>query len=75
MIKGGLDTSNQKNDINQIPIMGDIAAGTPIEAIQNEVSTVILPEALSKNEKREINRAEIKEGLCIDISEQDIRNN
>ena len=51
LIKGGLDTSNQKNDINQIPIMGDIAAGTPIEAIQNEVSTVILPEALSKNEK------------------------
>ena len=35
----------------------------------------LLAKALSKNEKREINRAEIKEGLCIDITEQDIRNN
>ena len=29
--------------------MGSIAAGTPIEAIQNEVSKVALPEELSKN--------------------------
>ena len=29
--------------------MGKIAAGTPIEAIQNEVSRVTLPESISKN--------------------------
>ena len=49
VIKGGLDSSNQKNDINEIPVLGKIAAGTPIEAIQNEVSKVVLPQALSKN--------------------------
>lgn len=31
--------------------------------------------AVRKNEKREINKTKIKEGLCIDISEQDIKNN
>ena len=49
VIKGGLDSSNTKKSINEIPVLGKIAAGTPIEAIQNEVSKVTLPEALSKN--------------------------
>ena len=49
VIRGGLDSSNQKKNINEIPVLGKIAAGTPIEAIQNEVSRVILPQALSKN--------------------------
>jgi len=49
VIKGGLDSSNQKNNINEIPVLGKIAAGTPIEAIQNEVSRVVLPQTLSKN--------------------------
>ena len=49
VIKGGLDSSNTKKNINEIPVLGKIAAGTPIEAIQNEVSRVTLPEALSKN--------------------------
>mgnify|MGYP001208275988 FL=1 len=49
VIKGGLDSNNQKNDINEIPVLGKIAAGTPIEAIQNEVSKVVLPQTLSKN--------------------------
>ena len=49
VIKGGLDSSNTKKNINEIPVLGKIAAGTPIEAIQNEVSKVTLPEALSKN--------------------------
>ena len=48
VIKGGLDSEN-KNEINEIPVLGKIAAGTPIEAIQNEVSKVALPESLSKN--------------------------
>ena len=49
VIKGGLDSSNKKKNINEIPVLGKIAAGTPIEAIQNEVSRVIIPEALSKD--------------------------
>ena len=49
IIKGGLDQENLKKNINEIPVLGKIAAGTPIEAIQNEVSRVTLPESLSKN--------------------------
>ena len=49
VIKGGLDLENSKKSINEIPVLGQIAAGTPIEAIQNEVSKVALPESLSKN--------------------------
>ena len=49
VIKGGLDLENSKKNINEIPVLGQIAAGTPIEAIQNEVSRVALPESLSKN--------------------------
>ena len=37
-----------KNSINEIPVLGKIAAGTPIEAIENEVSKVTIPEELSK---------------------------
>ena len=49
IIKGGLYSQNDKNNSNQIPVLGKIAAGTPIEAIQNEVSKVAIPEELSKN--------------------------
>ena len=45
VIKGGLDTENT----NKIPVLGKIAAGTPFEAIQNEISRITLPEELSKN--------------------------
>jgi len=46
VIKGGLDN---KKSINEIPVLGKIAAGTPVEAIQNEVSRVAIPDELSKN--------------------------
>jgi len=49
VIKGGLDSENTKKVKNDIPILGKIAAGTPVEAIQNEVSRITLPEELSKN--------------------------
>ena len=49
VIKGGLDLDNNKRKVNEVPILGKIAAGTPIEAIQNEVSKVSLPEELNKN--------------------------
>ena len=49
VIKGGLDSENPKTNVNEISVLGKIAAGMPIEAIQNEVSKVALPEELSKN--------------------------
>ena len=51
VIKGGLDESSNRNnsDENEIPVLGKIAAGTPVEAIQNEVSRIPLPSNLEKN--------------------------
>jgi len=51
VIKGGLDDANlNKNaDGEDIPVLGNIAAGTPIEAIQNEVSRIPLPGNIEKN--------------------------
>ena len=49
VIKGGLDSQNDKKNLNKIPVLGKIAAGTPIEAIQNEVSRIAIPEELGKN--------------------------
>ena len=49
VIQGGLDIQNDKKKSNEIPVLGRIAAGTPVEAIQNEVSRISLPEELSKN--------------------------
>ncbi|MDA7768055.1 repressor LexA, partial [Candidatus Pelagibacter sp.] len=36
VIKGGLDTENANLSQMEIPVLGSIAAGTPVEAIQNE---------------------------------------
>ena len=47
VIKGGLDEEGVET--NEIPVLGKIAAGTPVEAIQNEVSRVPLPNNLEKN--------------------------
>ena len=49
VIKGGLDKKNQNIDDTEIPVLGKIAAGTPIEAIQNEVARIPLPSNLEKN--------------------------
>ena len=49
VIKGGLDNDVSKSDASEVPVLGKIAAGTPIDAIQNQVSKVVLPEELSKN--------------------------
>ncbi len=47
VIKGGLDDQGEK-DSSEIPVLGKIAAGTPVEAIQNEVSRIPLPENIEK---------------------------
>ena len=47
VIRGGLDEDNKIGE-NDIPVLGDIAAGTPIEAIQNEVTRITLPNNIEK---------------------------
>ena len=47
VIKGGLDKEEAKS--TDVSVLGSIAAGTPIEAIQQEVDRVALPEDLQNN--------------------------
>ncbi len=49
VIRGGLDDRNSQKNNTDIPVLGNIAAGTPIEAIQNEVTRIPLPENIEKN--------------------------
>ena len=49
VIKGGLDDNNSKTESSEISVLGKIAAGTPVEAIQNEVSRIPLPTNIEKN--------------------------
>ena len=49
VIKGGLDEENNDSEGVEISVLGNIAAGTPVEAIQNEVSRIPLPNNLEKN--------------------------
>ena len=50
VIKGGLDVENLNNSNDtEIPVLGKIAAGTPVEAIQNEVSRIPLPANIEKD--------------------------
>ncbi len=50
VIKGGLDEENLNNSNDtEIPVLGKIAAGTPVEAIQNEVSRIPLPANIEKD--------------------------
>ena len=51
VIKGGLDNNKENKNSQEISVLGNIAAGTPIEAIQNEISKVVLPQELSKNDE------------------------
>ena len=83
VIKGGLDQENSKKNINEIPVLGKIAAGTQIEAIQNEVSRVALPESISKNGEHfglkvsgdSMIEAGIKDGDTIVVKKTNIANN
>ena len=43
----GLDNEQEVGGV-EIPVLGKIAAGTPVEAIQNEVSRIPLPENIEK---------------------------
>jgi len=49
VIKGGLDDESSNVENSEIPVLGKIAAGTPVEAIQNEVYRIPLPANVEKN--------------------------
>ena len=49
VIKGGLDQEKSNEEDSEIPVLGKIAAGTPVEAIQNEVARISIPVNLEKN--------------------------
>ena len=50
VIRGGLDGKNLENKSgSEIPVLGNIAAGTPVEAIQNEVMRIPMPDNIEKN--------------------------
>ena len=49
VIKGGLDEEIRNKENPEIPVLGKIAAGTPVEAIQNEVSRIPLPANIERN--------------------------
>ena len=49
VIRGGLDENNSNKENHEVSVLGKIAAGTPVEAIQNEVSRIPLPANIEKN--------------------------
>ncbi len=50
VIRGGLDDINEVDKSgNEIPVLGNIAAGTPVEAIQNEIMRIPMPDNIEKN--------------------------
>jgi len=49
VIRGGLEDEKSSSN-NKVSLFGDIAAGTPIEAIQNEVAKINLPEGFDDKE-------------------------
>ena len=50
VIRGGLDDKNLENKSgSEVPVLGNIAAGTPVEAIQNEVMRIPMPDNIEKN--------------------------
>ena len=49
VIKGGLDENTSNVKSSEISVLGKIAAGTLIEAIQNEVARIPLPANIEKN--------------------------
>jgi|TARA_B110000438_G_scaffold167572_1_gene160282 repressor LexA len=83
VIKGGLDEGNNDLDNIEVSVLGNIAAGTPVEAIQNEVSRIPLPSNLEKNgeyfglkvQGDSMIEAGINEGDTVVIKKTDIADN
>jgi len=82
VIKGGLDENNL-NKNSEVSVLGSIAAGTQIEAIQNEVTRIPLPENIEKNGEYfglkvkgdSMNEAGINDGDTVIIKKTDTAEN
>ena len=82
VIKGGLDENNS-NKNSEVSVLGSIAAGTQIEAIQNEVTRIPLPENIEKNGEYfglkvkgdSMNEAGINDGDTVIIKKTDTADN
>ena len=83
IIRGGLDEELKNGDSAEIPVLGKIAAGTPVEAIQNEVSRIPLPQNIEKNgeyfglkvEGDSMIEAGINEGDTVIVKKTDVADN
>ena len=83
VIRGGLDDIDQNSENAEIPVLGKIAAGTPVEALQNEVSRIPLPTNIEKNgeyfglkvQGDSMIEAGINEGDTVVIKRTDIADN
>ena len=83
VIKGGLDEDASNSESSEVPILGKIAAGTPVEAIQNEVSRIPLPANIEKNgeyfglkvEGDSMIEAGINEGDTVVVKRTDVADN
>ena len=83
VIRGGLDEDSQTSEKTEIPVLGKIAAGTPIEAIQNEVSRIPLPANIEKNgeyfglkvQGDSMTEAGINEGDTVVVKKTDVAEN
>ena len=83
VIKGGLDDDNSNSESSEIPVLGKIAAGTPVEAIQNEVFRIALPTNIGKNgeffgltiQGDSMIEAGIKEGDTVILKRTDVADN
>ena len=84
VIRGGLDEENLNNSKDtEIPVLGKIAAGTPVEAIQNEVSRIPLPANIEKDgeffglkvQGDSMIEAGINEGDTVVIKKTDVADN
>ena len=83
VIKGGLDEDMADNESSEISVLGKIAAGTPVEAIQNEVSKIPLPSNIEKNgeyfglkvQGDSMIEAGINEGDTVVIKKTDVADN
>ena len=82
VIRGGLDENISKKN-SEVSVLGSIAAGTQIEAIQNEVSRIPLPENIEKNGEYfglkvkgdSMNEAGINDGDTVIIKKTDTAEN
>ncbi len=83
IIKGGLDQKKSNNEDIEIPVLGKIAAGTPVEAIQNEIARIPLPGNLERNgeyfglrvQGDSMIEAGISEGDTVIVKKTDIADN